>query len=172
MDKNQNLSNEIKDNLLSLCEIVMKKFPNINFDYLKKNLESLKIEKVGKYVSNEIAYYNGNTNTLFINYSKITDKDDVKHIMMHQLLNIITYNGYFSGFDENNFLKALNIGFTEILTNNLVGNEGDISYFDDEVVATNLLSQIVGFDILFQAYFNNNASMVLNSIISVEGDLK
>ena len=85
--------------------------------------------------------------------------------MMHQLLNIITYNGIFSGFNENNFLKAFNIGFTEIITNNLVGNEGEILYYDDEVVATNLLASIIGFDKMLDAYFNNNASIVINSLM-------
>ena len=171
LDKNNNLTGEIKDNLIYLFEVFIDNFPNVSLDNLKRNLSTLKIEKVSKYVTDEYAYYNGGVNTLYINYSKVSDEDDVKHIMMHQLLNIITYNGYFSGFNENNFLKALNIGFTEILTNNLVGNEGEISYYDDEVIATNLLTSIVGFDILLKAYFENDAKLVLNSLVEVGGEI-
>ena len=171
LDKNNNLTDDIKENILSLCEIFIKTFSNISLDNLKRNLLTLKIEKVSKYVTDEYAYYTGSNNTLHINYKKISDDDDVKHIMMHQLLNIITYNGNFSGFNENNFLKALNIGFTEILTNNLVGNDGDVSYYDDEVVATNLLSSIVGFDTLLKAYFENNSKLVLQSLIEVGGEI-
>lgn len=169
IEKNKNLTSEIKDNILSLCKTFTKTFPSVSLGHLKKNLEDLKIEKVSKHVTNEYAYYVGQTNTLYINYKKISDDDDVKHIMMHQLLNIITFNGSFSGFNENNFLKALNIGFTEILTNNLVGNDGDVSYYDDEVVATNLLSDIVGFETLLKAYFENNSNLVLQSLIEVGG---
>ena len=171
LSQNKNLSEEIKDNLLFLIDIFIKQFPNVSLDNLKKNIVDLKIKKVSKYVSDEYAYYNGSSNTLYINYSKIGDADDVKHIMMHQLLNIITYNGRFSGFNENNFLKALNIGFTEILTNNLVQNEGEIAYYDDEVIATNLLANIVGFEILLKAYFENDAKLVLNSLIEVGGEI-
>lgn len=170
LSKNKNLSDEVKNNLLSLCKIFIEEFPNVSLVYLKNNLSTLKIEKVSKYVTDEYAYYNGSVNTLYINYRKIGEEDDVKHIMMHQLLNIITYNGIFSGFNENNFLKAFNIGFTEIITNNLVGNEGEILYYDDEVVATNLLASIIGFDKMLDAYFNNNASIVINSLMEAGED--
>lgn len=171
INNNNNLTSDIKDNILSLCEIFTMQFPNVSLKYLKNNLQNLKIKKVSKYVTDEYAYYSGFDNILYINYKKVSDEDDVKHIMMHQLLNIITFNGEFSGFNENNFLKALNIGFTEILTNNLVGNDGDISYYDDEVVATNLLSNIVGFETLLKAYFENNSKLVLQSLIEVGGEI-
>lgn len=168
LDKNNNLK-EIKDNIYSLIQIIMKNFPNIKYDYLKKNLETLKVKKVGKHLCTDYTYYNGKQNVLYINYSKIDDNDDIKHLMMYELLNITTFNGDFSGFNENNFLNAFNIGFTEILTNNLVGNEGNKSYHDDEVIATNLLSQIIGFETLFEAYFSNNARFVTSNLINAEG---
>lgn len=169
---NNNLSDEIKDNFISLIEIFIKTFPNVSLDNLGRNIASLKIQKVSKYVTDAYAYYNGETNTLFINYNKISEADDVKHIMMHQLLDIITYNGSYSGFNQNNFFRALNIGFTEILTNNLVGNDGDNTYYDDEVVATNLLASIVGFDVLKECYFSNNARAVLENLINAGGEIK
>ena len=86
LSKNKNLSDEVKNNLLSLCKIFIEEFPNVPLVYLKNNLSTLKIEKVSKYVTDEYAYYNGSVNTLYINYRKIGEEDDVKHIMMHQLL--------------------------------------------------------------------------------------
>ena len=170
--ENNSLSTEIKNDFLSLISIFTSAFPEVSLDRLANNLKTLKIEKVSKYVTDAYAYYNGEANTLYINYSKITDDDDVKHILMHQLLDIITYNGSFSGFNQNNFFKALNIGFTEILTNNLVGNEGENTYYDDEVIATNLLSSIVGFDVLKDCYFNNNAKVVLENLIGAGGEIR
>lgn len=171
LKENKNISDEVKENIICLINIFINAFPNVSLENLKKNLLNLKIKKVGKYVSNEYAYYDGNNNTLYINYTKVTDDDDVKHIMMHQLLNIITYNGKFSGFNQNNFLKALNIGFTEILTNNLVGNDGEISYYDDEIIATNLLASIIGYETLEKCYFENDAKMVVTSLIKVGGEI-
>lgn len=169
---NTNLSDEIKDNFLSLMEVFIKNFPEVSLDNFCKNITTLKIKKVSKYVTDAYAYYNGDANTLYINYNKITDNDDVRHILMHQLLDIITYNGSFSGFNQNNFFRALNIGFTEILTNNLVGNDGENTYYDDEVIATNLLASIVGYDVLKDCYFSNNARVVLENLINAGGEIK
>lgn len=169
---NTNLSEEVRNDILELIQVFIKSFPEVSLDRLCANLKELKIDKVSKYVTDDYAYYNGKNNTLYINKSKITDNDDVKHIMMHQLLNIITYNGSFSGFNQNNFFRALNVGFTEILTNNLVGNEGENSYYDDEVVITNLLASIVGVDVLTECYFSNNARTVLESLINAGGEMK
>ena len=171
LKENKNIAEDVKENIIYLINIFITAFPNVSLENLKKQLLTLKIQKVSKYVTNEYAYYNGNSNTLYINYNKITDEDDVKHIMMHQLLNIITYNGKFSGFNQNNFLKALNIGFTEILTNNLVGNDGDVSYYDDEIVATNLLASIIGYETLEKCYFENDAKLVVTSLIKVGGEI-
>jgi len=171
LKENNNIAEDVKENIIYLINIFINAFPNVSLENLKKQLLNLKIQKVSKYVTTEYAYYNGNSNILYINYNKITDDDDVKHIMMHQLLNIITYNGKFSGFNQNNFLKALNIGFTEIITNNLVGNDGEVSYYDDEIVATNLLASIIGYETLEKCYFENDAKLVITSLIKVGGEI-
>ena len=171
LEGNKNIHAEIKDDLLELINIFISAFPKVSLQNLEKNLSNLKIEKVSKYVTDDYAYYNGELNTLYINSSKITDNDDIKHIMMHCLLDVITYNGSFSGFNQNNFFKALNIGFTEILTNNLVGNEGDLSYLDDEVISTNLIASMIGNDVLFDSYFGNDTNKLVQALINegVEG---
>ena len=43
------------------------------------------------------------------------------------LLNIISSKGKYSGFNENNKLEALNIGFTEMLADFLVGNGSEVN---------------------------------------------
>jgi hypothetical protein len=85
---------------------------------------------------------------------------------MHGLLYIISSNENQMGFNYNDKFKALNAGYTEILTNNLVGNDGELSYLDDEVISTNLIASIVGNDVLFDSYFNNNTDGLMKAFIN------
>ena len=107
------------------------------------------------------SHYNPLNNELLINLSKIND-NDCKHILMRELLNIITAKDNFSGFNVDNDYEALNIGYTERLTNFLVGNESESEY-EDEIVASNLLERIIGEDKMFNAYFNNDASLIFEN---------
>ena len=68
---------------------------------------------------------------------------------------------------KNNSLYALNIGFTEMLANSIIGNEG-LSDFEEEVLVTNLVSKIIGRDIMFDAYFNNDAEIILKKLLEAE----
>ena len=54
-----------------------------------------------------------------------------------------------------------------MLANFLVGNEGVCDY-EEELLATNLISQIIGVDVLFQAYFTNNADLVYKKMLEAE----
>ena len=71
------------------------------------------------------------------------------------------------GFNKDNSLVALNIGYTEMLANFLVGNEGICDY-EEELLATNLISQIIGEETLFNAYFNNDAETVYKKMLEAE----
>ena len=95
----------------------------------------------------------------------------MKHILMHGLLNVISSNDVQSGFNYNDKFKALNAGYTEILTNNLVGNDGELSYLDDEVVSTNMIASMIGNDVLFESYFSNDTNKLVQALVNegVEG---
>ena len=69
--------------------------------------------------------------------------------------------------DAGDSLLALNVGYTEILTNNLVGDV-DNNFFTDEIIMTNLISKVIGADVLYNAYFNNDAQMVLKAMAEAE----
>lgn len=86
---------------------------------------------------------------------------DCKHILMRELLNIITAKDNFSGFNKDNAYEALNLGYTEILSNYLVGNEGEPEY-EDEIIATNMLGIVIGKDKFYEAFFKNDASLITN----------
>ena len=160
LNSNPNLT-DIQDCLMELIYLFNSKFPTINLSNLNERLKTLKIIKGSKYLVKNSSHYNPVSNELLINLSKIND-NDCKHILMRELLNIITAKDNFSGFNKDNAYEALNIGYTERLTNFLVGNESDSEY-EDEIVASNLLERIIGEDKMFNAYFNNDASLIFEN---------
>ncbi len=160
LNSNPNLT-DIQDCLLELIYLFNSKFPNVNLNNLNERLKTLKIIKGSKYLVKNTAHYNPISNELLINLSKISDSD-CKHILMRELLNIITAKDNFTGFNKDNAYEALNIGYTERLTNFLVGNENESEY-EDEIVASNLLEKIIGEDKMFNAYFTNDASLIFGN---------
>ena len=160
LNSNPNLT-DIQDCLMELIYLFNSRFPAINLSNLNERLKTLKIINGSKYLVKNSSHYNPVTNELLINLSKIND-NDCKHILMRELLNIITAKENFTGFNKDNAYEALNIGYTERLTNFLVGNETDSEY-EDEIVASNILERIIGEDKMFNAYFSNDASLIFGN---------
>ena len=165
LDMNPNLTDELRDNIFSLINIFNSKYPDISLNNLVNNLQTLNIVKSNKFVNKRISKYNFLTNTIEFNLSKIEEGYDMKHMLMYELLNVITNNGKMVGFNLNDKYRALNAGYTEILTNNLVGNDSDISNLESEVISTNIVALIIGEDTIFKAYFNNDANMLTNALL-------
>ena len=157
LNSNPNLT-DIQDCLMELIYLFNSKFPNINLNNLNERLKTLKIIKGSKYLVKNSSHYNPVSNELLINLSKL-DNNDCKHILMRELLNIITAKDNYTGFNKDNSYEALNIGYTERLTNFLVGNETESEY-EDEIIASNILEKIVGEDKMFNAYFTNNVNLI------------
>lgn len=171
IDSNSNIDSNVKEDIKELITIFNKTFPNIDLSAFAKRVMDLKIEKSNKYLNKRVVKYNFNTNVLEFNIDEINKGYDMKHILMHGLLNIISSNDVQSGFNYNDKFKALNAGYTEILTNNLVGNDGELSYLDDEVVSTNMIASMIGNDVLFESYFNNDTNKLVQALVNegVEG---
>ena len=165
LDMNPNLTDELRDNIFGLVNIFNSKYPDISLNNLVNNLQTLNIVKSNKFVNKRISKYNFLTNTIEFNLSKIEEGYDMKHMLMYELLNVITNNGKMTGFNLNDKYRALNAGYTEILTNNLVGNDSDISNLESEVISTNIVALIIGEDTIFKAYFNNDANMITNALL-------
>ena len=164
LDNNNNISNSVKDNLLTLINIFHQTFPNVELENLRNRLQSLVIESGSKYVYKEVSDYNPTSNKLTLNMSELEKNHDIKHVLMYQLFYIITAKDNYFGFSKDHKLIALNIGYTEILTNNLVGNDSEIEYHSDEVIATNLIANMIGNDILFKSYFTNDFNLINNTL--------
>jgi len=164
IDENSSIEVEIKEMIKSLIITFNTFFPTISLDNFVKRIKGLKIEKTNKFVSKKIFDYKPLTNVLSFNVEKIKEEYDMKHVMMSALLNVITAHNNTYGFDYDNKLLTFNTGYTEILSNLLVGNEGDISDYDEEIIATNLIAELIGSDVLFTAYFSNDYQKVATAI--------
>ncbi len=163
LDMNPSLDEDMKICLMDLITLFHNKFPNVDLTNLKERLKSLAIIRGSKFLITKSSSYNPLANEMLINLVKINDDVDCRHILMREILNIITAKDNFTGFNKDNAYEALNVGYTEILTNYLVGNESESEY-EDEIVATNMIASIVGNDNLFNAYFNNDVTLIMNSV--------
>lgn len=165
LDSNLELTDELRDNIYGLVHIFNEKYPDISLNNLCNNLKTLKIVKSNKFLNKRVSKYNYLTNTIEFNVEVMNEGYDMKHVLMYDLLQVITNNGVMTGFNQNDQFRALNAGYTEILANNLVGNESDVFDLDSEIISTNIIDYILGDDILFNAYFNNDAALLTNAML-------
>lgn len=168
LNQNQNITPEVKNYLMELIEVFHKKFTNIDLTNLNERLKTLIIKRESMFLVKLPCQYNPHTNEILINLGRF-EECDAKHWMMHCLLGIITAKDNHYGFNnENDTLVALNEGYTEIITNYLIGDLEN-NFFFDEIVITNLISKVIGEDTLFEAYFTNDSERVLRAMIEAEG---
>lgn len=165
LDNNTNLTKDVSDGIFELIVLFHNNFPNINLDNLNKRLSKLKIEKTSKFEKSHISNYSFVKNILYFNSDEISKKYDAKHIMMFELLNIITATDKQVGFNTDNRFVALNAGFTEVIANYLVGNSGEKLIYPDEAIMANLIMTVVGFENMLYAYFNNDSKFLLNKLM-------
>lgn len=164
LNVNPNLTDEIRDLIYALTDIFHNKYPNIPLTNLVNYLKTIRIQKASKYLNRRVSSYDYVNNILEFNVDRIEEGYDMRHVMMSELLNIITNNGEMTGFNKYNNYRALNAGYTEILTNNLVGNESDIPYLEHEVIAANQIALLVGDDVMFKAFFTNNVEFMVDAM--------
>lgn len=162
LNSNSYLTEDIKSNIMELVIAFNEKFPNVDLTNLNERLKTLKIIRGSRFLINGTSQYNPIDNELLLSFVRIKDLD-CKHILMRELLNIMTAKEDYTGFNQDNIFKALNIGYTEIIANYIVGNECESEY-EDEILAVNLIGQIIDNDKLFEAYFTNNAKLLMNEI--------
>lgn len=165
LNSNVTLDSAVKDNMSELIRLFHSKYPNVSLTNLYRVLPTLKIEKSNKFVNQRIFRYSIGSNILEFNIDRMEEDYDMKHILMVSILNMIGNNGVQIGFNANNKFEALQAGYLEILANHLVGNECETSYLEDEMISTNLICTMVDPDILFQAYFTNDANLLADALI-------
>lgn len=166
LSSNPNLTEEIREKLYSLVIILNKKIPEANLSKLNDKLSSVKINKMGILERKGTYFYDINKNEILFS-KRLKGNYDIDHLLMKALLEMSTCTGTYTGFNNDDRLLALNQAYTEILANYIIGNEGE-SDLEEEMLITNLLSYIIGKDVLFNAYFTNNGDPIIQALQEAE----
>ena len=167
LDANESLAKDVKDEIFQLIILFNQTFPDVSLEKLNSKIKNVKVGKITLYERKGPVVYDVVHNKILLNIKSLESDYDVKHLMMKGILGMISSSDNFYGFNKNDSLYALNMGFTEMLANTLVGNEG-ICDFEEEVLATNLISRVIGKDIMFEAYFNNDAEIIFKKLLEAE----
>ena len=166
LKSNPNLTDEIRNKLFELIIVFNKKMPDINLSRLNEKLKTVKLGKLGKFERKGTYYYDVFKNEIL--FSKDLESNyDIDHLLTKAILQMSTSTETFTGFNSDDRLRALNLAYTEILANYIVGNEGD-SDLEEEMLVTNLLSHIVGKDTMFNSYFTNNGEPIIKAMQDAE----
>ena len=163
---NVNLTDEIKNRILNLIINFTQKINGVDLTKLNDNLKTVKIQKIGKYEKKGTYYYDAVKNEIQLS-NDIDGNYDVDHIFTKAILEMATNTGKFTGFNSDERLMALNLAYTEILANYIIGNEGD-SDLEEEMLLANLLSHIVGKDTMFNSYFTNSGDAIIKAMQDAE----
>ena len=169
LDNNKSLTNDVKEQIFELINLFNKTFPNVSLEKLNSRIKDVKVGKISLYERKGPVVYDVINNEILFNKKSLEGNYDANHLMMKGIIAMISTspNNDYYGFNKNNSLYALTIGYTESLANTLVGNEG-ICDFEEELLATNLISKIIGSDVMFDAYFNNDAETVFKKMLEAE----
>lgn len=164
LQENPNLTDDIRADLFELILLFQKNYPNIRLDNLNERLKTLTIEKANKFVQPTVIRYLPSQNKLCFNLSELVKDHDGKHLMMFALLQMITANNNNTGFDVDHKFEALNLGYTELLTNSMVGNNSDHFYYGNEFLYANAIGTIVGNEKMKEAYFYNKPAILVSAL--------
>ena len=167
LQSNPYLSTEIKERLYSVVLKLQSKIKEVDINKLTKSLKTLKLGKLSKFERKGIYYYDVYRNIAYIDANKLEGNYDPDHIFMKVLLEMATSTNTYTGFNSDERLRALNLAYTEILANYVIGNEGT-SDLEEEVFIANLLSHIVGKDTMFNSYFTNDGRSIIKAMLDVE----
>ena len=168
LEQNPELTQGVRGNIYELSLIFHEKLPDVNLSNYAKKLETMKIIRLSKFIKPGIvSMYDCKSNIIYFNSSEVSKGYDMKHVLMFELINVIASNGEYSGFDVDDKYKVLNIGYTEMLANYLVGNDSEVSLYAPEASTVNMLSIMIGIDVFYQAYFTNNFEVLAAKMIEM-----
>lgn len=166
LQSNPNLNDDIRKKLFELVTIFHKKLPEVDLTKLNEKLKTVKFSRMSKFERKGVYFYDLFKNEILFT-TNLKNNYDVDHLFMKAILEMATATNSFTGFNSDERLRALNLAYTEILSNYIVGNEGD-SDLEEEMLITNLLSHIIGKDAMFNSYFTNNGETIIRAMQDAE----
>lgn len=166
LKNNPNLNDDIRNKFIELITVFNKKMPDVNLNKLNEKLKTVKLGKIGKFERRGTYYYDVFKNEILFS-NNLESNYDIDHLFAKATLEMSTSTNTFTGFNSDDRLRALNLAYTEILANYIIGNEGD-SDLEEEMLIANLLSHIVGKDTMYNSYFMNNGQPIINAMQDVE----
>ena len=166
LKSNPNLTDEIRNKLFELVVVFNKKIHDINLSRLNEKLKTVKLGKSSKFERKGTYYYDVFKNEILFSRD-LEGNYDIDHLLTKAILQMSASTKTFTGFNSDDRLRALNLAYTEILANYIIGNEGD-SDLEEEMLVTNLLSNIVGKDTLYNSYFTNNGEPIIKAMQDAE----
>lgn len=125
LEKNQQMTDNLKINILELVTIFNKAFPEVPLDNFNERISSLVIERGTKFLNKEALEYDCKNNILSISEALLEEEKDAKHALMVAVLKIITAKDNFYGLASDKKYTALNEGITEVIADFLVGNDSE-----------------------------------------------
>lgn len=166
LTSNLNLTDELRDKLFNLVVSFNKKMPEVNLSKLNDRLKTVKIGKISKFERKGTYYYDVFKNEILFS-NNLEGNYDINHLLIKAILEMSTSTDTYTGFNSDERLRALNLAYTEILANYIIGNEGD-SDLEEEMLVANLLSHIVGKDTMYNSYFTNNGEPIIRAMQDAE----
>ena len=166
LESNPNLTEEIRGKLLDLISNFNKKMPDVDLSKLSDRLRTVKLGRISKFEKKGTYYYDVFKNEILLS-NNLEGNYDIDHILTKAILEMSTSTSTYTGFNSDERLRTLNLAYTEILANYIVGNEGD-SDLEEEVLLTNMISLIVGKDEMLNAYFTNDGDIIIKAMHDAE----
>ena len=168
LGKNKALTKDFKYKIFEFVIRFNEMYPNVSLENIKNRVATVTFEKIGPYEKRGTFVYDVQNNRVLYSAKNIKENDyDVDNLLMKAVVAMISSADNFYGFDNDEKLTALNEAMTEMIASSVVGNEG-ISDYEEEIICANLISKLIGVDTLIEAYFSNNAELVLKKMIELE----
>lgn len=170
LNANKNINYETKVELLEAIVDFHVRFAGVSLENLSDRLRNLGVSSSSLLYSSSICYV-PTSNELVINRGLLSrEETDKQHDMMKAVLSMITAKGNDYGFNSNELLNAINAGFREVLSTNLVGHDGE-GFFSDEEYLVNLIFTKEDFDLLFDAFINGKPDEVIKRLLEKCNDM-